>query len=76
MFFSWIGYLKSIRKRTIVMFVEFPMLFGNVLIMFFAGHRSHAIPLFVSANVLPLQYALFTTRAQILAHSLANFYRQ
>ena len=29
--------------------------------MFFAGNRSHAIPLFVSANVLPLNMLYFET---------------
>ena len=30
-------------------------------LMFFAGNRSHAIPLFVSANVLPLNMLYFET---------------
>ena len=34
--------------------------------MFFAGNRSHAIPLFVSANVLPLNMLYFETVCSLL----------
>ena len=35
-------------------------------LMFFAGNRSHAIPLFVSANVLPLNMLYFETVCSLL----------
>ena len=34
--------------------------------MFFAGNRSHAIPLFVSANVLPLNMLYFETVCSLM----------
>ena len=34
--------------------------------MFFAGHRSHAIPFFVSANVLPLNMLYFETACSLM----------
>ena len=35
-------------------------------LMFFAGHRSHAIPLFVSANILPLNMLYFETVCSLM----------
>ena len=35
-------------------------------LMFFAGNRSHAIPLFVSANVLPLNMLYFETVCSLM----------
>ena len=35
-------------------------------LMFFAGNRSHAIPLFVSANVLPLNILYFETVCSLM----------
>ena len=35
-------------------------------LMFFAGHSSHAIPLFVSANVLPLNVLYFETVCSLM----------
>ena len=34
--------------------------------MFFAGNRSHAIPLFVSTNVLPLNMLFFETVCSLM----------
>ena len=34
--------------------------------MFFAGNRSHAIPLFVSADVLPLNMLYFETLCSLM----------
>ena len=39
--------------------------------MFFAGNRSHAIPLFVSANVLPLNMLYFETVCS-LTHDIST----
>ena len=38
----------------------------NVWLMFFAGNRSHAIPLFVSATVLPLNMLYFDTVCSLM----------
>ena len=40
-------------------------------LMFFAGNRSHAIPLFVSANVLPLNMLYFET-VRSLMHDIST----
>ena len=40
-------------------------------LMFLAGNRSHAIPLFVSANVLPLNMLYFET-ARSLMHDIST----
>ena len=38
--------------------------------MFFAGNRSHAIPLFVPANVLPLNMLYFETECSLMHDTL------
>ena len=40
--------------------------------MFFAGNRSHAIPLFVSANVLPLNMLYFETVCSLMHNISTN----
>ena len=40
--------------------------------MFFAGNRSHAIPLFVSANVLPLNMLYFETVCSLMQDISTN----
>ena len=42
------------------------MFFANVRLMFFAGNRSHAVPLFVLANVLPLNMLYFDTVCSLM----------
>ena len=40
--------------------------------MFFAGNRSHAVPLFVSANVLPLNMLHFETVCSLMHDIYTN----
>ena len=40
--------------------------------MFFAGNRSHAIPLFVSANALPLNILYFETVSSLMHDIFTN----